>query len=69
MEEADIQPRRFQMTIHIPGIRTTGTFQDHIQSLKPWETSLLANIQYTDDPFTLTNQFDPQSPQLQMAQP
>ena len=67
MEEDDILLCRFEMAIHIPGMRTTGTFQDHIQSLEPWETSLLANIQFTDDPFTFTNQFNPQSPPLKGA--
>ena len=59
------------MALRIPGRQTAGTFQEHIQSLILWETSPLANVQFTDAPFMLTSQIDPNHhhwPQLQMAQ-
>ena len=67
MEEDDIQLSGFQLAIHMPGIRTTETFQDNVQSLDAWETSLLADVQFKGDPFTFTSQFNPQSPPQEEA--
>ena len=59
MDEDTIKLQGYQKAMQMPRKRPAGTFQEHIQSLKLWETSLLANVQLTEDPFTLTSQIAP----------